>query len=255
MPKVDVEHLTVQQQKWFASLRDGLQRETGKSLAEWVAIAKTCPESAPRARLRWFKETHGLLQNRASYVLSEAFPPAAGWDDPEALRSALWSDPVQRAIHDAVAAAVMRLPHVVVGQRKTYSAWSNKHQFAALRPIKGGGAMLGLALTLDVAPGLQAPKNESWSERLKSRMPADVAGGCDGRGRGFAVSGLGEADRHQFGWRSSANAKRRSRFGRKAQLSLKGENSDTRYAISASTAGRSCSRYRPTGKRSALSAM
>jgi hypothetical protein len=171
MPKVDVEHLTVQQQKWFASLRDGLQRDTGKSLAEWVAIAKTCPESAPRARLRWFKETHGLLQNRASYVLSEAFPPAAGWDDPEALRSALWSDPAQRAIHDAVAAAMMRLPHVVVGQRKTYSAWSNKHQFAALRPIKGGGAMLGLALTLDAAPGLQAPKNESWSERLKSRMP------------------------------------------------------------------------------------
>ena len=79
MPKVEVEHLSVQQQKWFASLRDGLQRETGKSLAEWVAIAKTCPESAPRARLRWFKETHGLLQNRASYVLSEAFPPAAGW--------------------------------------------------------------------------------------------------------------------------------------------------------------------------------
>jgi hypothetical protein len=178
MPKVDAAGLTAQQQKWFASLRDGLERETGKSLAEWVEIAKTCPEITPRARLQWFKEVHGLLQNRASYVLGEAFPPEAGWRDPETLRSALWPDPAGRAIHDAISAAILRLPHVVVGQRKTYSAWSNKHQFAAIRPIKGGGAMLGLALTPDAGPALEPCKNESWSERLKSRMklvsPADV---------------------------------------------------------------------------------
>jgi hypothetical protein len=169
MPKVDAGYLTAQQNKWFASVRDGLERETGKSLAEWVGIAKTCPEVAPRARLRWFKQRHGLLQNRASYVLSEAFPPAAGWDHPETLRSVLWPDPAGRAIHDAVCAAIMSLPHVIVGQRKTYSAWSNKHQFAALRPIKGGGAMLGLALAPDAGAALEPCRNESWSERLKSR--------------------------------------------------------------------------------------
>src|SRR5271156_4948240 len=102
MPKTDSEHLTEQQQKWFASVRNGLERETGKSLAEWVAIAKTCPETRHRARLAWFKETHGLLQNRASYVLSEAFPPEGGWNDADALREALWTDPAARAIFEAV---------------------------------------------------------------------------------------------------------------------------------------------------------
>ncbi len=168
MPKVDTEYLTKQQKKWFASVRDGLQRETGKSLAEWVAIAKTCPETAHRARLKWFKDNHGLLQNRASYVLSEAFPPAVGWDDAEALRAALWTDTGSRAILEAVEKLVLTLPDVIVGQRKGFSAWSRKHQFAALRPLNGGRARLGLAVAPDA--GLEAAKNEGWSERLKAAM-------------------------------------------------------------------------------------
>jgi hypothetical protein len=176
MPKVQAEHLTDQQKKWFASIRDGLQRETGRSLAEWVEIARTCPETKPRARLAWFKETHGLLQNRASYVLGEAFPAAAGWSEPDNLRAALWPDPAGRAILDAVEASVLTLPDVVMGQRKTFSAWSRKHQFAALRPVKGGTAMLGLALSPDASPLLEAPKNEGWSERLKSRMALAAVG-------------------------------------------------------------------------------
>jgi hypothetical protein len=180
MPKIEAERLTAQQKKWFASIREGLQRETGKSLAEWVEIAKTCPETRPRARLKWFKERHGLLQNRASYVLGEAFPSGAGWDEPDRLRNALWPDPAQRAILDAVERGVLKLPKVAVGQRKSYSAWSNAYQFAALRPLRGGGAVLGLAVPPDAAPRLEASKNDGWSERLKARMklasPDDVTG-------------------------------------------------------------------------------
>ncbi len=102
MPKVDSAHLTEQQKKWLASVRSNLEKETGKSLAEWVAIAKTCPETKHRARLAWFKETHGLLQNRASYVLGEAFPPEVGWDMPDQLKDVLWTDPASRAIFAAV---------------------------------------------------------------------------------------------------------------------------------------------------------
>jgi hypothetical protein len=168
MPKVDPNALTEQQRKWFASVQGGLERETGKSLAEWVAIARTCPEVAPRACLKWFKDTHGLMQNRASYVLGEAFPRAVGWDDADALREALWTDPDQKAIYEAVQAAVADFPGLVTGQRKGYSAWSKAYQFAAVRPVKGG-ARLGLALAPDTHPRLQAARpSEGWSERLKS---------------------------------------------------------------------------------------
>jgi hypothetical protein len=170
MPKTTSENLTDQQRKWFVSIREGLQRETGKSLAEWIAIARTCPEPAPRARFMWFTTTHGLLQNRAGYVLSEAFPTASGWDQPQALKDALWTDASSRAILDAVEPLVLALPSVIEGQRKGYSAWSRKYQFAALRPVRGGMARLGLALAPAADENLIPAKNEGWSERLKASM-------------------------------------------------------------------------------------
>jgi len=174
-------NLSERQQKWFASVRASLQRDTGKTLAEWVEIARTCPETAHRARLKWFKETHGLLQNRASQVLSEAFGSNMSWREPEALTAALWTDPGPRAILAAVDGAALALPGTLQTARKGYTAWTHKVQFAALRPLKTGGAMLGLALPADADPRLATPKSESWSERLTSRMalgsPSDVDDG------------------------------------------------------------------------------
>ena len=39
-------NLTERQQKWFATVRAGSERDTGKTMAEWVATARTCPEVA-----------------------------------------------------------------------------------------------------------------------------------------------------------------------------------------------------------------
>ncbi|MDB5483083.1 MAG: hypothetical protein JWO83_4136 [Caulobacteraceae bacterium] len=72
-------NLTERQRKWFATVREGLERDTGKTMAEWVAIAHTCPETGHRARLEWFKDIRGLLQNRASQVISEAFGSKMAW--------------------------------------------------------------------------------------------------------------------------------------------------------------------------------
>ena len=171
-------NVTDRQAKWFASVRDGLERDTGKTLAEWATIARTCPETGHRARLRWLKEQHGLLQNRASLVLDEAFGGSESWGDAQALIDALWVDAGSRAILQAVETAVADLPDTVRTARKGYTAWSRKVQFAALRPTRGGGAILGVAVTPAIPGRLQTPRNESWSERLKARAalagPADV---------------------------------------------------------------------------------
>jgi hypothetical protein len=172
-------NLTERQQKWFASVREGLERDTGKTLAEWVAIARTCPETAHRARLKWFKETHGLLQNRASHVISEAFGSKMSWQAPDDLIDALWGDPASRAIFEAVDAAAGALPGALRTARKGYTAWSRKVQFAAARPVKGGGAMLGLAVSADADPRLRTPKSESWSERLTARLALAAPGDVD----------------------------------------------------------------------------
>lgn len=160
--------LTERQQKWFASVRASLEKTTGRTLEDWVALARTCPETAPRKRTAWLKAEHGLGVNYASYVLGEAFPSdAPGWDDPAALKAALWSDPNARATLEALEAVAGRTGGVTTGQRKTYTAWSRTVQFAAARPLKGGRALLGLKLEPDASPRLSAPtRKESWSEQL-----------------------------------------------------------------------------------------
>ncbi|MBX3479228.1 MAG: DUF4287 domain-containing protein [Caulobacter sp.] len=174
----DGENLTERQKSWFATIRANLEKETGRSMEDWVAIARTCPENTMRARVTWMKTHHGLGQNRGSIIMSQAFPAEMGWDDPSRLRDALWKDPASRAIFEAVEAAVGGFEGLVAGQRKGFSAWSRNFQFAAIRPLKGGKARLGLAVPPDAAPGLEPARNEGWSERLKTAVtlssPSDV---------------------------------------------------------------------------------
>lgn len=163
--------LTDRQQKWFASVGASLHRDTGKTLDEWVVIARSCPHATPRARTDWLRENHGLGVNRAAHVLSVAFPSAMGWEDAAGLRAALWKDPASEAILTALEAAVDALPDTVTGQRKSFTAFSRKVQMAAARPVKGGHAMVGFAVTPDADPRLQPRgKSESWGDRLKAQM-------------------------------------------------------------------------------------
>jgi hypothetical protein len=171
--------LTERQQKWFASVQASLERDTGKTIDEWVAIARTCPHDKPRARSDWLRLHHGLGVNRAAHVLSVAFPAELRWDDAGPLRAALWKDPASEAILRALEAAVARLPDVTLGQRKTYTAWSRMVLMAAARPIKGGHALVGFAVEPGADPRLSPRgKSESWGDRLKGQMlltsPKDV---------------------------------------------------------------------------------
>lgn len=172
--------LTEQQQKWFASVRANLERETGKTLEQWVEIVRReCPETRPKARNDWLKATYGIGQNRAATIFGVAFPAEMGWDDSDGLRAALWNDPTSTAILTALETAIADLPDVVTGQRKGYTAWSRKSQFAAAKPLKGGRVVLGLALTPDASPRLADPRNEGWSERLKAKLVLSAASAVD----------------------------------------------------------------------------
>jgi len=166
----DPSQLTERQAKWFQSVRDGLERATGRSLDDWAQIARDCPEQAHRARLAWMKTHHGLGQNHASIVLDAAFPKDISWSKPDGLADVLWSDQHAAALFETIRARITELPEVIVGQRKSFTAFSRKVQFAAARPVKRGGVMLGLALEPAASPRLAAPGRESWSERLKSAL-------------------------------------------------------------------------------------
>ena len=170
--------MTDAQKKWFASIIASMKAETGKTLEEWVAVAKTTPETSHGKRVKWFKAAHGLGQNRASGVLHHAFPPEVGWNEPAALRATLWKDPAALAILQAVEARVRGWEGLIAPQRKGYTAWSRDFTFASVKPVKGG-VLLGLAIPPSSSPRLgPAAGKEGWSERLASTIlltdPAQV---------------------------------------------------------------------------------
>ena len=167
--------LTERQKKWFATVQANFEKNTGKPLAAWLEIMKTCPETQPRARVAWLKAEHGVLQNHAAHILDAMKPtPGMGWDDPEALRAALWKDPGSLAILAAVEHVATTLDGVIVGQRKGYTSFSRVVQFAATRPLKGGRALLGLKLDPATSPRLTpSVRKESWSERLTAIIELD----------------------------------------------------------------------------------
>jgi hypothetical protein len=69
-------------------------------------------------------------------------------------------------------------PEAVVGPRKTFVSFSRKVQFAAILPVKGRKAALGLPLPVEEGARLEAVKKYPWAERHKSMIvlasPKDV---------------------------------------------------------------------------------
>ena len=167
--------LTERQQKWFATVQANFEKATGKPLAAWVEIMKTCPETAPRVQAAWLKAEHGVGQNHAAQILDACRPSdGPGWDEPAALRAALWKDAGSLAILEAIERAAGGVDGVISGQRKGYTSFSRAVQFAATRPLKGGRALLGLKLDPAASARLTpAVRKESWSERLVAVVELD----------------------------------------------------------------------------------
>lgn len=167
--------LTERQQKWFATVQANFEKATGKPLAAWVEIMKTCPETTPRAQSAWLKANHGLGVNHAAQILDACRPSdGPGWDEPEALRAALWKDAGSLAILEAIERVAGGVDGVISGQRKGYTSFSRAVQFAATRPLKGGRALLGFKLDPAASARLTpSVRKESWSERLIAVVELD----------------------------------------------------------------------------------
>jgi hypothetical protein len=162
--------LTEQQQKWFASIIASMQAETGKTIDEWVEIARTTPEATHGKRVKWFKTEHGLGQNRASIVLMKAFPGEGVDASSDGARKTLWKDAGARAILEAIEAKLAGWEGLVSPQRKGYTPWARAYTFASAKPIKGG-VLLGLAVPASADARLTASRGkEGWSDRLTSTV-------------------------------------------------------------------------------------
>ncbi len=63
-------NVTERQQRWFATVRANFEGKSGRSLAEWVTIAQSCPHGTRRGRVDWLRENYGIGVNHAALVLA-----------------------------------------------------------------------------------------------------------------------------------------------------------------------------------------
>jgi len=127
--------------QYVHAMEQSMVAATGKTMDEWVTIAKTCPETAYKKRLQWFKERHGIMQNRAIMIFSAAEGKSVvDWDQPETLFLELFAkypDQLVLARH-VLDWVTTTLPEATLSPRKAYLGIQNKFQFAVLTPTKAG---------------------------------------------------------------------------------------------------------------------
>ena len=174
----DGEQLTPRQKKWFASVQATQERDTGKTLAEWVEIVRRdCQESQPGKRVAWLKAHYGLGVNRCAHILGEAFPSEMGWDDPDKLREALWTGP--GLDRDPAGRRDGRRRFRRTGDGSAQGLHRLVAQAAVRGPQAGQGRRCGAGPggAPDASPSLLEPRHEGWSERLNAKLPLAAPAG------------------------------------------------------------------------------
>jgi hypothetical protein len=149
-------------QKWIVELK----QKTGRTLEEWVALArKSAPHDQAGCR-EWFKTQHGFGTNSAWWLAERAFPvddKGISEDDPESYLAAaavyveeMYAGPKAglRPIYEQLLKIGLGLaPDVKACPCKTIVPLYRNHVFAQIKPTTRTRIDLGLALKDTPATG------------------------------------------------------------------------------------------------------
>jgi len=164
-----------------ATMIANMKEKTGKTLAQWIAIAKKSGEEKHGGVVKYLKSEHGLTHGFANlvahkYLKSDAGSASADTD----LVAAQYAGPKVglKPIYDAVIKAASALgKDVEVSPKKTYVSLRRNKQFAIIQPSTKTRVDLGINLK-DTAPAGRLEASGSFnamvSHRIRLENPADV---------------------------------------------------------------------------------
>ncbi len=138
--------MTASPEQMVESMIANLKDKTGKSLEQWVAIAKACGEEKHGGVVKFLKSEHALGHGYANLVAQRTLAEPAGSDDIVAAQYA-GARAALKPIHDAIVAAAKKLgPDVDVSAKKTCVSLRRERQFALIQPATNTRIDLGLKL-------------------------------------------------------------------------------------------------------------
>lgn len=165
-----------------ASMIANMKSKTGKTLEQWLAVAKKTGAAKHGEVVKALKADHGLTHGYANLVAhkllkSDAGSKAAGGTD---LVAAQYAGPKAdlKPIYDAVIKAAHSLgKDVEVAPKKTYVSLRRNKQFAIVQPSTRTRVDLGINLKGEPAAG-RLEKSGSFnamvSHRVRLEKPSDV---------------------------------------------------------------------------------
>ena len=159
-----------------------MKEKTGKTLEQWIKIAKKSGEEKHGGITKYLKTEHGMTHGFASLVAhktlkSDAGSAASGGTD---LVAAQYAGPKEglKPIYDAVIKAVNSLgKDVEISPKKSYVSLRRNKQFALVQPSTKTRVDLGINLKDNSAKG-RLEKSGSFnamvSHRIRLEKPGDV---------------------------------------------------------------------------------
>ncbi|MHC5210917.1 MAG: DUF5655 domain-containing protein [Planctomycetota bacterium] len=164
------------------SMIRNLEEKTGKSLAQWVKIAKAMGDKKHGEVVKALKADHGLGHGYANLVAHSAkgavgpAAPAGG----ELLAAQYAGDKAAlRPIHDKLAKAIARFgKDVEFAPKKAYVSVRRNKQFAILQPSTKTRFDVGIQLK-GVPPKGRLEKSGSWNAMVSHRVRLESAKDVD----------------------------------------------------------------------------
>lgn len=157
-------------------------RRTGKTFAQWVALARKQGPKAQKELKAWLVARHGLTGMNAMWIATTAVSKIdTDYSDPEPLVDHLYSGPraALRPLHEKIVDQVIALgDEVIVTACKTMVPCYRKFVFAEIAPVEGGVAVhlaLGDAkATKRLAPSAGRAPGDRLTRQVIVRSPKDL---------------------------------------------------------------------------------
>ncbi len=169
-----------------AAMIANLQAKTGKSLEQWVALARASGQPKHGALVSWLKAEHGLGHGYANLVAHKTFASDAGSSDDAALMEAMFAGPkaAMRPVYDRVAVIVSGLDGTEFAPKKGYVSFRRNKQFGLGQPSTKDRFDLGLTLK-GVEPSGRLEAAGSWNAMVTHRVRIGSVGEVDAEVEGW----------------------------------------------------------------------
>ncbi len=155
------------------SMIDNLPAKTGKSLAQWLKITKSCGLEKHGQIVKMLKGDHGVTHGFANMIAAKTLETGEDID----LSAAQYAGAKAglKPIHDALLAIVNTFgDDIEIAPKKASVSLRRKKQFALISPATKTRIDLGLALKGEAAAGRLETYNAMCSHRVRLESVDDI---------------------------------------------------------------------------------